>query len=169
MKKTSNGATFAELLVVMAIIAIFSSIVLLNWRSGEKQYALQRSATKLSQDIRRAEEFSISTKDFMGQVPSGGYGVYFNVSEPSHYILFADINGDAIYNAGSDGIVEDITIEVSVQIYQLSSPSLTITFVPPDPMVKITPVASTAQVILSLKSDQTKIKTVTINKLGLVY
>lgn len=136
MKKFSRGTTFIELLIVMGIIAIFSGFLLLNYRIGERQSTLQMAAIKLAQNVRRAQEFSASTKDFNGTPPIGGYGLYFTTipsdTDPpdkvrNHYILFADTNGDSIYNQPgnpvSDGIVEDIQLGPEVQIYSITVPA----------------------------------------------
>ena len=167
--KSGTGFTIIELLVVMAIIVIVSGLVLANWRGGEKQYALQRAANKLAQDIRRVEEFAMSARAFQGQIPKGGYGIYFKISEKDHYILFADLNGNNHYDSGSDGLVEDIKIEKEVQISQLSASPLHITFTPPDPTVTIKPNALLAQITLAIQTDPTKTKTIQVNKAGLVY
>jgi prepilin-type N-terminal cleavage/methylation domain-containing protein len=176
MKKSSRGTTFIELLIVMVIVAIFSGFLLLNWRAGQKQYILQMAAIKLTQDVRRVEQFSASTKEFNGQVPLGGYGLYF-AAATNHYVLFADIKNPGVYNPPcspkcpvEDGLVEDIQLESGVQISQiLPSSPLTITFLPPDPTVKISTGYNSVQIVLALTTDPTKIQTVTINKLGLVY
>jgi len=169
MKTSSRGATFIELLVVMAIIAIFSSFTLANWRSGEKQYALQRAANKFAQDVRRVEGFALSSRETQNQVPKGGYGVYLNIYDPGRYILFADLNNNRVYDSGE--LVEDVKIEKDIQIKQLSSSSLTITFLPPDPTVLINndQNVSSAQIVFSIKTDETKTKAVNVNKLGLIY
>lgn len=164
-----KGFTLIELLVVMAIIVIISGLSLVNWRGGEKQYALLRAANKLSQDLRRAEEMAMSSREFQGQIPKGGYGVYFKEQEKDHYILFADLNGNYSYDPGSDGLIEDVKIEKDIQISQLSSSPLTITFTPPDPIVTIKPDAPTATITLAIKTDPTKTRTIRVNKLGLVY
>jgi len=163
------GFTLIELLVVMAIIVVISGLSLANWRGGEKQYALLRAASKLSQDIRRAEEMAISSKEFQGQIPEGGYGVYFKDQEKDHYVLFADLNGNQHYDSGSDGLVEDVKIEKDIQISQLSASPLIITFTPPDPTVTIKPDAQTASITLSIITDPAKSKTITVNKAGLVF
>jgi prepilin-type N-terminal cleavage/methylation domain-containing protein len=167
--KSGLGFTIIELLVVMAIIAIISGLSLANWRGGEKQYALLRAANKLTQDIRRAENLAMSAKEFQGQIPKGGYGIYFKIQEKNHYILFADLNGNQQYNSGSDGLVEDIKIEKDIEISQLSASPLTITFTPPDPTVTIRPDAQNTTITLAVVNDPTKTKTIKVTKSGLVY
>ena len=51
--RKDKGFTLVELMVVMAIVAIITSAVLLNYRVGNERLALYRSANKLVQDIRR--------------------------------------------------------------------------------------------------------------------
>lgn len=167
--KPRKGFTLIELLVVMAIIVIISGLSLANWRGGERQYALLRAASKLSQDIRRVENFAMSAREFQNQIPEGGYGVYFESQEPDHYILFADLNGNQHYDAGSDGLVEDVKIEKDIQISQLSGSPLIVTFTPPFPTVTIKPDASTATITLAIKNDPTKTKAIEVNRAGLVY
>jgi len=146
----SKAFTLIELLVVVSIIVLMTAITLPSYRSGENQLALQRSAHKLSQDLRRAQEFAISVKDFNGSVPAG-YGIYFDLDQPDRYIMFADLDGDQAYS-GSNEKVEEIIFEDEAAMSFLNpvSPesSLTVFFAPPDPEVTITPAAGSAVVTL---------------------
>jgi len=156
------GFTLVEILVVTAIILTLSSIMLANLRSGEIQYAQDRGLHKLSQDFGRAENLSMSAKEFQGEMPAGGYGLYFKIEEKDHYILFADLNGNQQYDSGLDGLVEDIKFEKGTEIANLSASPLTITFISPDPTINIKPVAQTATVTLD---NGRKVK---INTAGLI-
>ncbi|MFH1841328.1 MAG: type II secretion system protein [Candidatus Nealsonbacteria bacterium] len=165
-----KGFTIIEMTVVVSIIVLFAALVVPNYRAGERNLALQRSAEKMAQDVRRVVEMSMSAAEFQGEVPAGGYGVFFDKNNEDQYIIFTDNNGNSHYDPGSDGLVEKIDIEKEVEISQLSSsPSLYICFLPPDPEVIIKPNSDFAQITLSLKNDPTKTKTVTINKAGLIY
>lgn len=130
----SKAFTLIELLVVTSIIVLITALILPNYRLGDSQLAIQRSAHKISQDLRRAQEFAISVKEFNGSVPDG-YGVYFNLNQPDRYIMFADLDGDKIYS-NSNERVEEIIFEGNVT---LDSPSTTVFFVPPDPTIYFSP------------------------------
>ena len=99
-KESERGFTLIELLVVVSIVALIFSIVMVNYRSAEKQFALQRSAHKLTQDIRRVQAMAMVTKETGGAIPDG-YGIYFSQASPEQYILFADFEGDGAYQANS--------------------------------------------------------------------
>ena len=146
-EKSGAGFTLIEILVVVSIIIVLSVIVLSNYEFGGYQFSLQRSVSKLSQDIRTAEEMSMSARPFQGFVPPGGYGIYLEHSSSSYY-LFADQNSDGSYE--SNEIAEVLELEEGTQINQLclrqsSNPpsgtcdcqnTYSIVFVPPDPTIK---------------------------------
>lgn len=157
-----SGFTLIEILVSISIIIILSAAVLPNLRNNEKQYAQKRGIYKLEGDFRRAENLAMSTQEFGTEVPLGGYGLYFNIAEKDHYILFADLNNDQQYDAFIGELVEDIKFEKGVEIQGLSSSPLTITFLSPDPFINIRPVAQTA--IIALNNSR-KIK---VNTAGLI-
>jgi prepilin-type N-terminal cleavage/methylation domain-containing protein len=154
MKQYNNkkGFTLTELLVVMTIVSILTTLTLFSFRTAEKQFALQSAVYKLAQDLRRVQEMAMATREFQGEVPQKGYGVYFDISEPEHYILFADIDGDYEFN-GSSEIVEDIEIEKNIRISSLSSSPLTIIFTPPDPTITIKPSADSAIIAFGSLGD----------------
>ena len=149
----SKGFTLVELLVVTGIIVIFTAMILPNYRLGDDQLAIQRSAHKLSQDIRRAQEFAISVKEFNGSLPSG-YGIYFNLNQPDRYVIFADLNDDGLYS-GLNEKTEEAILEGNVRIDSFepvtTETSLTIFFAPPDPTITFTPDAQEVSVVVGVE------------------
>ena len=174
-QKKGAGFTLTELLTVIAIISIISVLVLPNYRAGERSFALQRSAHKLSQDLRRAQEMAMSAKEFEGQVQPR-YGVEFNIASLNYYILFADVNDNG-KREPADQIIETIDLEKRVTIQQLftgespvSQTKIWITFKPPDPTTEIRdPSASGLSIAgIQLVADN-QTRTIKINKAGLIY
>lgn len=165
----NKGFTLIEALVVISMILILSGMVLINQRAGQSQFALQRSAHRLAQDIRRAKALAISTKEFQGEIPRGGYGIYIELeTSDSSYKLYADLNGDQKWDA-SDGNVEGCDLEKNIFIRTISPSSpLSVNFKPPDPEVKISQDATSATIELAIRSGSDNTKTITVNELGVV-
>ena len=165
-----RGFTLIELLTVTTIILILSGIVVLNSRTGQGSLALDRSAHKLAQDIRRAIELTLRAQS-LGGCSVSGYGVYVNKNFPleKEYKIFGDCNANKSYDV-SDVVVELLKFEQGVQISDVSpSPAAHIFFIPPDPQVEIFPGnPATAQVILRLENDPSRTRTLTINKKGVI-
>jgi prepilin-type N-terminal cleavage/methylation domain-containing protein len=170
-----NGFTLTELLTVLAIIFILTSVSFPAYRTAQKQYVLENAARKLAQDIRKAEEMAISARICeicQNEVPPG-YGIHFQQGNLS-YFIYADTNptqGNERYDGG-DKIIETISFESGVFIKSLTLPSLSVNFKPPDPKIRIgndTQTLNEASIVISLSSDQSKTKTIRVNKAGLIY
>ena len=104
----NRSFTLIEITVVIGIIALLTALILPNYRVGQRQFALQRSAHKLSQDLRRAQEMAMSaalSEETGGEVPEGGYGIQFQKTDTS-YILFGDKNSNHSYDSGIDYLIE---------------------------------------------------------------
>jgi prepilin-type N-terminal cleavage/methylation domain-containing protein len=172
-----QGFTLVELLVSIFIIVLISGIIFANYRVGGQQFALQRSANKLAQDIRRAQAMAMGAAECpagtgcAGSVPPG-YGIYLSQGN-TNYLLYADTNqagGNQNYDGG-DASIDTINLEKGVEILSASPSSFSINFKPPDPTVTIRGSAgdvSTATITLALLTDTSKTKTITVNSTGLI-
>ena len=164
---TKKGFTLVELMVTFSIISVLSVVVFANYRLGEKQFALQRSAYKLAQDIRRAQEMAMSAKEFSGAPATfkSSYGINFQINSTSS--LFADLNEDKNYSSNEK--VETLESEKGVGIISLSPCNpLTVVFSPPDPDIIIcgNPAISSASITLNFAGGAGK--TIKVNKAGLI-
>ncbi|MCH7828639.1 prepilin-type N-terminal cleavage/methylation domain-containing protein [Patescibacteria group bacterium] len=166
-----GGYTMTELLVVVGIIVLMTSLILPNWRSGDRSLALARTAAKVGQDVRRAQELAMRAQAYTCATGSiTGYGIYFNVNTPESYILFAECNDTNTYDAGLDGVVETITMESGVQMQSVTpTPAVSIVFIPPTPIVWIKPGdPSQAQIVLERKDGVAGTRIVTVSSKGII-
>lgn len=142
IKKSGAGFTFVESMIVIAMIGILSIIVIPSYQSAKNQLALERSAVKLAQDLRKVQEMAMSAQECEpcgGIVPEGGYGIYIrktpSVPAQTTYRLFADMDDNQRYNHVQDVIIEEVSLESKIIIYDLSRNIVTIAFKAPDPKV----------------------------------
>ena len=165
----NKGFTLIELLVIITIIAIMSALVIPNLKFGEERFAVQNSAHKLAQDLRRVAEMAMSSSEFNGEIPQGGYGIYFKINE-NFYILFADSSNNKQYDGVSEKILEQSFLNEKITINDIFSTipksELNIVFTPPDPIIYIEPGdGSMAEISIT---DQVSEKIITVNKAGLI-
>lgn len=96
MKK---GFTLIEILVVVAVTAILSTIAILYSHVGQNEVALSVESSKISELILQAKELSIAT--YGANSATCAYGVHFDFAQQT-YSLFAynsqtSINGSPLF------------------------------------------------------------------------
>ncbi len=86
LKKKVGGFTLIEVLVVVAISAVLSTIVILYSNADKNEISLSVEAVKISQTIFQAKTLAIST--YANSSSSCGYGVSFDYTAGT-YSIFA--------------------------------------------------------------------------------
>lgn len=186
--RNSKGFTLLEVTVVLVVISLLSIIFIANYREGEKQFALKRSAHQLAQSLRKAQGMALSSQEFMGAY-QGGYGIYFSETpggeETGVYTLFVDCDNDNKFDgddlvcddcrggsctASSSERIEDFSLETRIKIDNLTPSSigntLCITFTPPEPTVVFDPDGASVSITLNFEGGSGK--TVFVNKACLI-
>jgi len=166
-----KGFTLVEVLVSLFIIVLLSTLIFVFNRQSNMQYNLLRSANKLVQDIRVAQQMAMTTKSY-NNCSAGyklkGYGVEF-VQGNNFYHLMVRCENAGIY---SDSSLSSIPLETGVEISNLTfNPSMDIFFYPPDPTVDLKNGMDDTNVVtitIRLQSDHSKTKTIEVNKSGLI-
>jgi len=185
MKNLEKGITLIEIIVVIFIISMFSTVLISDFPRIQRQFALSRATYKLAQDIRKTQDLGLSgvkITDAEGNlIDAKGYGIFINLAVlPSEqYVIYADKDGDNRYTSDfNDYIVEtvivnavDSDLEIK-EIININDSFVSINFSPPDPITKIDTLQNNDQhrvgIVLGLKSDDSVQKTVWVNTSGLI-
>ena len=105
MKKLRKGLTLIEILVVIALIAVISSVVVINNKRGDK-FKIESTTEKLLSDIKMVRNMAAS-KTTMADIyvagensfPKGGYGI--EKYSPNSYYIYAYPNANNTDNSNN--------------------------------------------------------------------
>ncbi|PJE69675.1 MAG: hypothetical protein COU98_00670 [Candidatus Staskawiczbacteria bacterium CG10_big_fil_rev_8_21_14_0_10_38_10] len=176
-----DGFTLIEVLVVTSIIAIFTTIIAVSIPKQRQQVTLQKAAHKLSQDLKEVQVKATATEQIIceGGGVAKGFGMDFNQNyydeKGYFYIRFPDCDnshdytpGDVdISQPGKERVYKNIYLEKELIYCRLVPDPFSVVFTPPSPTVTIDG-SFEGRVIICLKGDNTKTKTVKINTSGLI-
>ncbi|MEI7688807.1 MAG: prepilin-type N-terminal cleavage/methylation domain-containing protein [Candidatus Nomurabacteria bacterium] len=152
-KYKSSGFTLMEILIIIAIVTVISSIVLFNLSNFRNEQDLKNAEMEIVSLLDKARQNTLSS------VNSNNYSVHFEVDKA---VLFSG----SIYSA-LDSSNEKINFNANVSIPAIDGINLggggnDVTF------ERLTGETMGGTLILRLKSDASKQKTITINKTGLI-
>jgi len=174
-----GGFTLIEMLVVLFVVAVISSLLIASYRTGQKQYALDEAAQNLVSDLRLVQSMAMSGTGIYQSYYN--YGIYFK-KNASSYQLFGDKDNDCFYTSTGnpnqrDTVIETTQLPQNVIIAQVSPavtpPGLHVCFAPPAPTTYFNQVNNPssvpqASITIQYGSDAALVKTVIINSAGAV-
>jgi prepilin-type N-terminal cleavage/methylation domain-containing protein len=88
---TMRGFTVVELLVTLAIVVLVTGIVMIRYSSFNSSVLLTSQAYITGFDVRETQSLAISVRGNSNQFREE-YGIYFDLSNPTSYLLFQDDN-----------------------------------------------------------------------------
>ncbi len=110
----NKGFTIAEIIVSIAIVVLMMSVVLFGYRAYNDNIILSSAASEMAVTIRQAQSYGVSVKQLAGTNDfNTSYGIWFDLSNPGSYYMFADKNGngkydgDASCSAGAECVEKD--------------------------------------------------------------
>jgi Tfp pilus assembly protein FimT len=169
-KNKQSGFTIIELIISAGIIAAISVLVIANFRGSDQKMTLNNEAERLASIIRTAHIDSLVGLSIAGIRPSGGFGVYLEqCSSACSYILFADMNGNHVYDGEpTDSLIQSLNmLDDNVYIQSLSpNDFLDIDFVPPLGEVYFDNRQTADEAIVTLRfANSDYIQSVSVNRL----
>lgn len=88
---TSRGFTLIELIVVIAIFSIITTIALFNQGKLNGSILVTNLAYEIALSVREAQTYGVGVRaDAASGNFEGGYGISFSMSRPNDIILFTD-------------------------------------------------------------------------------
>lgn len=164
--EAQSGFTLMELLVVFSIMAILTALFLVNFRASGDQSKIGLIAHNMASDIRSSQSKTLGAVKYEGSVPEGGWGIHIEEGK-SQYTVFADIDGDAAYDApGETSAVKKFDDTVTVLSIDQAG-TVDIVFEPPDPTTYING-TSTGSVMITLADERNNNEVVRVNFFGLI-
>ena len=122
-----SGFTLVELLVVISIIGIITTIVVFQQQNANDRLRLDNAANTLALELRKAQTFGLGVQRYEPWAGDGyeydlGYGVFVEESNPTQVIFFADhpVNGiQDRFDDVDDEIISEITLPGNIFISEI--------------------------------------------------
>lgn len=159
--RRQSGFSLVELITVIAVIVILTSIIVVGLRSRGDQTNLDFSAQHFISVCKQARTMIIAGKKAPGEdvPPPGGYGV--RIDDEDTFFLFADLDESRDYDAGEE--IE--TIDLPDGIVISSGEGEEVVFEAPDGDMFLTG-GSTVTIIFALEDDLGVQKSVRLREAG---
>ncbi len=134
----SSAFTLVDLLVAMGIFMLLASLTVANFNQGAKQDSLRQAGWTVASLLEEAQGYALAgrTVNISGglQVPSGGYGIYFDLSKNNQLVLFPDLNGNGNFDSATetvDGWTYTLPDKVIITTLAPVTPVVSLSFRPP--------------------------------------
>lgn len=108
--KNQKGFTLIEMVAVLGIFGIVTSVVMFNHSKFQSDTVLTNMAYEIALSIREAQVYGVSAREAKQSMQSTSenfskaYGVYIPKANSSQYLLFADLDNNLKYSGTDCGI-----------------------------------------------------------------
>lgn len=133
-----SAFTLVDLLVAMGIFMLLASLTVANFNQGAKQDSLRQAGWTVASLLEEAQASALAgrTINVSGtpQVPSGGYGLYFDLSKNNQLVLFPDLNSNGNFDSVTetvDGWTYILPTKVIITTLAPATPTVSLSFRPP--------------------------------------
>ena len=114
----TRGFSLIELLVVCGVLIVISGLLLASNSRFGGSIQLESLAYDIGLSVRQAQVYGISVRQFNPGVYTAGYGMHFDLSSPTTYVLFGDaISANGQYDQGE--LVQSTSIALGYSIQQI--------------------------------------------------
>ncbi len=121
--ETTKGFTIIELLVTSLIIALVTGLILANNSSFNNSVLFSNQAYQVALDIRQMQVFSLGER-LDGTSPRDEFGVYFDVTSPTNYVLFENSGGTELppeYDPENDTVLASANFDSRFVLHSIEA------------------------------------------------
>lgn len=117
-------------MVVISIMLILTTIFLLRQQQFNSATVLRGLSYSIALSIRQAQAYGLSIREssagaFDTSTAARAYGVYLSSATPGSYILFADVDNNGRYGAGTDTLVQTFNLATGYTISTICATNTT--------------------------------------------
>lgn len=115
--KLGRGFTLVEMLVVITIFTVILTALVINQNGWNKKLALKTASLEIGLVLRQAQINSLAVRESAassGDKFDVGYGVYFDITNTTSYIYFADLDRDSTYDVGEELSVVPLKNDINI-------------------------------------------------------
>ena len=100
IRNCQKGMTYVELIVVLSIFSIMTSVLLFNYNKFEAKVDIKILANDIASKIVEAQKSAISGKWNLNAPVNWkpSYGIYFDLSSDKNFVYFADLIQNNFYD-----------------------------------------------------------------------
>ncbi|MFZ5391065.1 MAG: pilus assembly FimT family protein [Patescibacteria group bacterium] len=100
------GFTIVDLLVSISIFVVITGVTLSNFNRGRQRDDLEQGGLLVVSVLQQAQAYALSGQTIGGIVPTGGYGLNFDLSNPGRFVFFADLDSNGFYSSTADSLAD---------------------------------------------------------------
>lgn len=104
-----RGFTLIEILVVVLIVGILTTLLIVDFRKGKMRDDLKQGAMLISESLRKVQNLAMTGRlaESSGQ-SAKGFGIYINKSlSPNEFKIFGDVLNEGYYAPNDDILIEE--------------------------------------------------------------
>lgn len=109
--KFNRGMTYVELIVVLGIFSVLSSVSIYNYGAFQDRIDIKNLSSDIALKIVEAQKSAMNgvlpTRSYDTNIWKPSYGIYFDVTAPKQFIYFVDLDNSGFLRSTDCAIVEE--------------------------------------------------------------